>query len=96
MPVRLAEHRDAEAGRFEHAAQDRHREARVIDVGVAGDEDDVDGIPAAAAPSRPRVIGNAAIGEWSVVRDKDKRRRMNLCEMTGQERPSYVRNSALR
>ena len=29
--------------------EDRHREAGVIDVGVAGDEDDVDGVPAARA-----------------------------------------------
>ena len=28
-------------------AQDRHGEAGMIDVGVAGDEDDVDGVPAA-------------------------------------------------
>ena len=48
-PVRLAQHGDAKSGRFQHAAQDRHGEARVIDVGVAGDENDIDGIPAALA-----------------------------------------------
>ena len=39
--------RDAEPGRLQHAAEDRHGEAGMIDVGVAGDEDDVDGVPAA-------------------------------------------------
>ena len=46
-PVGLAEDADAEARRLEHPAEQRHREARVIDVGVAGDEDDVAAIPAA-------------------------------------------------
>ena len=47
LPVGLAQDRDAEPGRLQHPVQDRHREAGVIDVGVAGDEDDVDGVPAA-------------------------------------------------
>ncbi len=47
MPVRLAEHGDAEAGRLQHARQDGHGEAGMIDVGVAGDEDDIDAVPAA-------------------------------------------------
>jgi hypothetical protein len=46
-PIGLAEDRDAKPRRLEHPAQDRHREAGVVDVGVAGDEDDVDRIPAA-------------------------------------------------
>ena len=47
VPVGLAEDGDAKAGRFQHAVQDRHGEAGMIDVGVAGDEDDVDAVPAA-------------------------------------------------
>ena len=45
-PVRLAENRDPEAGRLEHPAQDAHRERRMIDVRVAGHEDDVHIVPA--------------------------------------------------
>ena len=51
-PVGLAQDRDPEPGGLEHAAEDRHGERRVIDVGVAGDEDDVDRVPAAPEPSR--------------------------------------------
>ena len=46
LPVRLGDDADAEAVRFQQAADDRHAEARVIDIGVAGDEDDVALIPA--------------------------------------------------
>jgi len=46
IPVRLANDADAEALRFEQAPDQRHAEARVVDVGVAGDQDDVAGIPA--------------------------------------------------
>ena len=45
-PVGLAQDRDAEPGRLQHPAEDPHRERRVIDVGVARDEDDVDDVPA--------------------------------------------------
>ena len=45
-PVRLGYDADPEAGRFEHPAEDRHGEARVVDVGVAGHEDDVGLAPA--------------------------------------------------
>ena len=45
-PVGLAQDRHAKPGRLEHAAQDAHGECRMIDVGVAGDEDDVDLVPA--------------------------------------------------
>ena len=47
-PVGLAENRDPKPGRLQHPAQDPHRERRMIDVGVARDEDDVDIVPAPA------------------------------------------------
>ena len=49
FPVRLAHDADAVAGGFEDSPEDRHREAGVIDVGVAGDEHDVEFVPAAGA-----------------------------------------------
>ena len=58
MPVGLAEHGHAKPGRFEHAVQDRHGKAGMIDVGVAGDEDDVHLIPAALTHlGRPASVG---------------------------------------
>ena len=48
-PIGLADDADAEAGGFEHAAEDGHREAGMVDVGVAGDEHDVELVPAATA-----------------------------------------------
>jgi hypothetical protein len=45
-PVGLADDADAEPLRLEQAADQRHAEARMVDVGVASDEDDVAGIPA--------------------------------------------------
>src|SRR5262245_34858877 len=47
MPVRLAEHGDAKAGRLEHTMEDRHGEAGMIDIRVASYEDDIDSVPAA-------------------------------------------------
>ena len=46
IPVRLADDADAETLRFEQAPDQRHAEAGMVDVGVAGDQDDVAGIPA--------------------------------------------------
>ena len=45
-PVRLRDDADAKPLRLEHAADDRHAEARVIHVGVTGDDDDVAAVPA--------------------------------------------------
>jgi len=45
-PVRLGDDTDAKALRFQHAPADRHTEARVIDIGVAGNEDNVAAVPA--------------------------------------------------
>ena len=53
-PVRLRDDADAEALRFQHAADDRHAEARVIDVGVAGHDDDVAAVPAERVHLLPR------------------------------------------
>ena len=54
---------------LQHAVQDRHGEAGMIDVGVAGDEDDIDVVPAAARPSRAPLIGasGAAIAFYSIM-----------------------------
>jgi hypothetical protein len=46
VPVWLRDDADAEALRLEQAAHDGHAETGVIDVGIAGDDDDVAGIPA--------------------------------------------------
>ena len=46
VPVGLADDADAEALRFQQAPDQRHAEAGMVDVGVAGDEDDVARIPA--------------------------------------------------
>jgi hypothetical protein len=46
QPVGLADDADAKTLRFEQTPDQRHAEARVVDVGVAGDEDDVARIPA--------------------------------------------------
>ncbi len=44
-PVGLAEDRHPEAGRFQDPAEDAHGERRVVDVGIAADEHDVDRVP---------------------------------------------------
>ncbi len=68
MPVRLTEDGHAEAGGLQGAGQDRRREAGVIDVGVAADEDDVHGVPAAGAHfgtgGRRERSGVALVPEW--------------------------------
>jgi hypothetical protein len=45
-PVRLGQDADPEPLRLEQAADDRHAEARMIDIRVSGDEDDVARVPA--------------------------------------------------
>ena len=47
FPVRLRDDADAKSLRLQQPADQRHAEARVVDVGIAGDEDDVAGVPAA-------------------------------------------------
>ena len=54
VPVGLGDDADAEALRLEHAADDGHAEARMVHVGVAGDDDDVAGIPAELVHLLPR------------------------------------------
>ena len=46
QPVRLADDADAVALRFKQAAHQGHAEARMVDVGIARDEDDVALVPA--------------------------------------------------
>ncbi|MNS54145.1 hypothetical protein D3C72_869260 [compost metagenome] len=45
-PVRLRNDADAEALRFQHAADDRHTKTRVVDIGVTTDNDHIAAIPA--------------------------------------------------
>ncbi len=45
-PIGLAQDRDPEPGRLQHPAEDPHRERRMIDVRIAGDEHHIQGIPA--------------------------------------------------
>jgi hypothetical protein len=47
--------------RFEQAADQRHAEARMVDIGVAGDQDDVAGIPAQRSISA-RDMGRKGAG----------------------------------
>jgi hypothetical protein len=54
QPVRLADDADTKTLRLEQTADQRHAEARVVDVGVAGDQDDVAGIPAELVHLGPR------------------------------------------
>jgi hypothetical protein len=46
LPVRLRDDADAEAMGFEQPADDRHAEARMVDIGIARHQHDVAGIPA--------------------------------------------------
>ncbi len=46
LPVRLRNDADAEPVRFEQPPDDRHAEARMVDVGVPGYQHDIAGIPA--------------------------------------------------
>ncbi len=46
LPVRLGDDPDPEALRLQQAADDRHAEARMVDIGIAGHQDDVALIPA--------------------------------------------------
>ncbi len=53
LPVGLGDDADAEALGLQQPADDRHAEARVIDIGVAGDQDDVAAVPAELVHLRP-------------------------------------------
>ena len=46
IPVRLGNNPHAKPLRFQHASANRHAEARVIDIGIAGNQNDVAAIPA--------------------------------------------------
>jgi hypothetical protein len=46
LPVRLRDDADAKALSLQQPSHDGHAEAGVIDVGIAGDDDDVAGVPA--------------------------------------------------
>ncbi len=53
LPIGLRDDADPKALRLERAADHRHAEARVIHVGVAGDDDDVAAVPAELIHLRP-------------------------------------------
>ena len=61
VPVGLRDDADPEALRLEHAPDDRHAEARVIDVGVARHQDHIAGVPAELVHLRP---GHRQEGRW--------------------------------
>ena len=46
VPVGLGDDPHAEALRFEHTATDGHAEARVVNVGIARDQNDIAAVPA--------------------------------------------------
>ena len=52
VPIGLTENGDAESFVFQQTAEQCHREAGMIDVGVAGDEDDIDRSPSRGRPFR--------------------------------------------
>ena len=53
-PVRLADNADPEALRFQQPPDQRHAETGMVDIGVAGDQDHVAGIPAQLVHFGPR------------------------------------------
>ena len=46
LPVRLGDDADPKPLTFEHAANHRHAKTRVVDIGIARDDDDVAAVPA--------------------------------------------------
>ena len=59
MPLGLGNDADAKALRFQHAADDRHAKTRVVDIRVAGDQNDV-----ATVPAELRHFGAVHGQEW--------------------------------
>jgi len=87
-PVRLADDPDAVPLRFQQAADQRHAEARMVDVGVARDQDDVARIPAELVHLRTghgqERRGGRAAGTFGNVREEIGR---------GVHGPTFYRNS---
>ena len=54
LPIRLADDADAKALCFEQATNQRHAETGVVNIGIAGDDDDVAGVPAKGFHFRAR------------------------------------------
>ena len=85
VPVGLRDDADAQPLRLEHAADDRHAETRMIDVGIAGHDDDVALLPAERVHLRARhrqerrrpAVRTAAVrsGTERGQRDADRGRR---------------------
>jgi len=72
LPVGLGDDADPKALVFEHAANDGHAEAGVVDVGVAGHQDDVAAVPAQlghflAAHRQKRGRAKALCPEFAVA-----------------------------
>ena len=85
-PVRLRDDADAKPLRLQQAADQRRAEAGVVDVGVAGDQDDVAAVPARARPSRRAT---------SAARARCRTARPSTCAAkTGSPAPGRARRSA--
>ena len=65
LPVRLTDQSDAIPSRLEDPSEDRHRETRVIDVSVPGDEDHVELVPASGLSLLHRH-GQGSLGQRSM------------------------------
>lgn len=72
MPIGLTDDADSKAGRLQHSAKDRHREAGMIDVGVAGHEHDIEFVPAAAL--EPQPSSSAGVEDGATILPTDAAR----------------------
>ena len=60
-PVGLGDDADPETLRFQHPTDHRHAEAGMVDIGVAGDQDDVAGVPAQSSISAMLIGKSGAV-----------------------------------
>ncbi len=72
LPVGLGDDADAKALGLQRPPDERHAEARVVDIGIAGDDDDVAAVPAqrvhlGAAHRQERRAAEALGPEWTVA-----------------------------
>ena len=95
VPVGLGDDADAKALRLQHAADHRHAEAGVVDIGVAGDDDDVAAVPAQLRPSRRgssagtapcRSAAPSTGGSWSAAWRRARKRRRRQGRSCGSTR----------
>ncbi len=74
LPVGLRDDADAEALRLEQPADDRHAEARMVDIGVAGHQHDVAAVPAERRPSRRATSAGTAPAQTGAPNTCDRRK----------------------